>query len=175
MLPPFQGYLDFSRPIVAVSGEAIRKGRAAYRRGFRLKIKMAAGWAAQSLQGLSVDSLDDPLAIQATPEERERFDRGEPLLVRANMVGGDSSFFAVLVLLNVRDECPSSYELLFERPRRSWRDVQCQHRGTYNPSPPIHGFLLCCTSESGCVFSERSCPFPDGRAAIKYRRLITLE
>jgi hypothetical protein len=84
---PFHGYLDFSRPIVAVSGEAIRKGRAAYPPQVPLKIKMAAGWPAQSLQGMIVDSLDDPLPIQATPEERERFDRGEPLLVRANMVG----------------------------------------------------------------------------------------
>lgn len=84
---PFQGYLDFSRPIVAVSGEAIRKGRAAYPPQVPLKIKMAAGWPAQSLQGMIVDSLDDPLPIQATPEERERFNRGEPLLVRANMVG----------------------------------------------------------------------------------------
>ena len=84
---PFQGYLDFGRPIVAVSGEAIRKGRAAYPPQVPLKIKMAAGWPAQSLQAMIVDSLDDPLPIQATPEERERFDRGEPLLVRANMVG----------------------------------------------------------------------------------------
>ena len=43
---PFQGYLDFSRPIVAVSGEAIRKGRAAYPPQVPLKIKMAAGWPA---------------------------------------------------------------------------------------------------------------------------------
>lgn len=71
---PFQGYLDFSRPIVAVSGEAIRKGRAAYPPQVPLKIKMAAGWPAQSLQGMIVDSLDAPLPIQATPEERERFD-----------------------------------------------------------------------------------------------------
>jgi hypothetical protein len=84
---PFQGYLDFSRPIVAVSREAIRKGKAAYPPQVPLKIKMAAGWPAQSLQGMIVDSLDAPLPIQATPEERERFDRGEPLLVRANMVG----------------------------------------------------------------------------------------
>lgn len=84
---PFQGYLDLSRPIVAVSGEAIRKGRAAYPPQVPLKIKMAAGWPAQSLQGMIVDSLDDPLPIQATPEERKRFDRGEPLLVRANIVG----------------------------------------------------------------------------------------
>ncbi|MGX9947925.1 hypothetical protein ACTG4Q_36130 [Bradyrhizobium denitrificans] len=84
---PFHGYLDFSRPVVAVSGEAIRKGRAAYPPQVPLKIKIAAGWPAQSLQGMIVDSLDDPLPIQATPEERERFDRGEPLLVRANMVG----------------------------------------------------------------------------------------
>lgn len=84
---PFQGYLDFSRPIVAVSGEAIRKGRAAFPPQVPLTIKMAAGWPAQSLQGMIVDSLDAPLLIQATPEERERFDRGEPLLVRANMVG----------------------------------------------------------------------------------------
>ena len=84
---PFQGYLDFSRPIVAVSGEAIRKGRAAYPPQVPLKIKMAAGWPAQRIQGMIIDSLDNPLAIQATPEERERFDRGEPLLVRANMVG----------------------------------------------------------------------------------------
>lgn len=84
---PLQGYLDFSRPIVAVSGEAIRKGRAAYPPQVPLKIRMAAGWPAQSLQGMIVDSLDDPLPIQATPEERERFDWGEPLLVRANMVG----------------------------------------------------------------------------------------
>ncbi len=84
---PFQRYLDFSRPVVAVSGEAIREGRAAYPPQVPLKIKIAAGWPAQSLQGMIVDSLDDPLPIQATPEERERFDRGEPLLVRANMVG----------------------------------------------------------------------------------------
>lgn len=84
---PFHGYLDFSRPVVAVSGEAIRKGRAAYPPQVPLKIKIAAGWPAQSLQGMIVDSLDDPLPIQATPEERERFDRGEPLLVRATMVG----------------------------------------------------------------------------------------
>ena len=84
---PFQRYLDFSRPVVAVSGEAIREGRAAYPPQVPLKMKIAAGWPAQSLQGMIVDSLDDPLPIQATPEERERFDRGEPLLVRANMVG----------------------------------------------------------------------------------------
>jgi hypothetical protein len=84
---PFQGYLDFSRPIVAVSREAIRKGRAAHPPQVPLKIKMAAGWPAQSLQGMIVDNLDDPLPIQATPEERERFDQGEPLLVRANMIG----------------------------------------------------------------------------------------
>ncbi len=84
---PFQGYLDFSRPIVAVSGEAIRKGRVAYPPQVPLKIKIAAGWPAQSVQGMIVDSLDKPIAIQATAEERERFDRGEPVLVRASMVG----------------------------------------------------------------------------------------
>jgi hypothetical protein len=40
---------------------------------------MEAGWPDQSLQGMIIDSLDDPLATQATPEEREGFDRGEPL------------------------------------------------------------------------------------------------
>ena len=84
---PFQGDLDFSRPIVVVSRDAIRKGRAAYPSQVALKIKIAAGWPGQHLQGMIVDSLDDPLPIQATPEEREQFDRGEPLLVRANMVG----------------------------------------------------------------------------------------
>ncbi|MFO1108414.1 MAG: hypothetical protein U1E61_04465 [Bradyrhizobium sp.] len=84
---PFQGYLDFSRSIVVVSREAIRRGRIAYPPEVALNIKMAAGWPAQSLQGMIVDSLDEPIAIQATPEERQQFDRGEPLLVRANMVG----------------------------------------------------------------------------------------
>ncbi len=83
---PFQGFLDFSRPIVVVRRDAIRK-RGATCPQVALKMKMAAGWPAQSLQGMIVDSLDDPLAIQATPEERKRFDRGEPLLVHANMVG----------------------------------------------------------------------------------------
>lgn len=84
---PFQEHLDLSRPIVVVSRDAIRKRGAACPPQVALKIKMAAGWPAQNLQGMIVDSLDHPLAIQATPEERERFDRGEPLLVRANMVG----------------------------------------------------------------------------------------
>ncbi|MFX7086585.1 hypothetical protein ABTI07_18485, partial [Acinetobacter baumannii] len=43
---PFQRYLDFSRPVVAVSGEAIREGRAAYPPQVPLKMKIAAGWPA---------------------------------------------------------------------------------------------------------------------------------
>jgi hypothetical protein len=46
---------------------------------------VAAGWP--HLAGLFLDSLDDLLPIQATPEERERFGRGEPILVRMSVRG----------------------------------------------------------------------------------------
>ena len=84
---PFPELIDFSRPIVVVRGDAIRNGRAGYPPQVALNTKLMAGWPAHHLQAMIVDSLDDPLPIQATPEERKRFDRGEPLLVRANMVG----------------------------------------------------------------------------------------
>ncbi|MFN4925022.1 hypothetical protein [Bradyrhizobium sp.] len=84
---PLDGYLDFSRPMIVVSREAIRQGKAAYPPEVPLRIKMAAGWPAQHLQAFVVDNLDEPLPIQATPEERARFERGEALLVRANIVG----------------------------------------------------------------------------------------
>lgn len=137
---PFQGYLDFSRPIVAVSREAIRRGRAAYPPQVPLKIKMAAGWPAQSLQGMIVDSLDDPLPIQATPEERERFDRGEPLLVRANMVGmrterSSGGQFADDIEKQIKDAFAVNVFVIYERLRhlvplrdgknvRNWADQE---------------------------------------------------
>lgn len=84
---PFPELIDFSRPIVVVSGDAIRNGKAGYPPQVAPEMKTAAGWPVRHLQAMIVESLDDPLPIQATPEERKRFDRGEPLLVRANMVG----------------------------------------------------------------------------------------
>ena len=84
---PFPDLIDFSRPIVVVSGDAIRKGKTGYPPQVAPEMKAAAGWPVRHLQAMIVESLDDPLPIQATPEERKRFDQGEPLLVRANVVG----------------------------------------------------------------------------------------
>ena len=84
---PFPELIDFSRPFVVVSAKAMREGMGTYRPHVPLEMKTAAGWPARHLPGLVLDSLDDLLPIQATPEERERFDRGEPILVRMSVCG----------------------------------------------------------------------------------------
>lgn len=84
---PFPELIDFSRPFVVVSAKAMREGMGAYQPHVPREMKMAAGWPARHLPGLFLDSLDDLLPIQATPEERERFDRGEPILVRMSVHG----------------------------------------------------------------------------------------
>jgi hypothetical protein len=83
----FAGLPDFSRPITVVSREAIRTGKTTYPPPVPLEMMIDAGWPSERSQMVIVKSLDDPVEIQATPEERERFDRGEPLLVRANAFG----------------------------------------------------------------------------------------
>jgi hypothetical protein len=83
----FRGLLDFSRPIVVVSREAIRTGKATYPPPVPLEMMIAAGSPFQRTQKVIVESLDNPLRIQATPEERERFNQGKPLLIQANAYG----------------------------------------------------------------------------------------
>jgi hypothetical protein len=72
----FAGLPDFSRPIIVVSREAIRTGKTTYLPPVPLEMMIDAGWPSQRNQMVIVKSLDDPLAIQAAPEERERFCRG---------------------------------------------------------------------------------------------------
>jgi hypothetical protein len=74
---PFPGGLDFSRPIiVARKATPVPVG-----------MMIAAGWPFQSPQKRTVESLDNLPWIQVTPKERERFDRGEPLLIRLQAFG----------------------------------------------------------------------------------------
>jgi len=83
----FPGGLDCSRPFIVVSEDAIRAGKTTYPPPVPLEMMEAAGWPFQRTQKFKVKSLDDPLRIQVTPEERERFNRGEPLLIRGNVFG----------------------------------------------------------------------------------------
>lgn len=83
----FPGLLDFSRPIIVVSHDAVRTGKTRYPPQVPLEMMVAAGWPTQRPQKVIVESLDDPFPIRATPEERDGFNRGKPLLVRVGAFG----------------------------------------------------------------------------------------
>jgi hypothetical protein len=66
-----------------VSRDVIRMGKTTD----LLEMMKAVGWPLERAQMVIVERLDDLPAIQTTPDERERFDRGEPLLIRFQAFG----------------------------------------------------------------------------------------
>src|SRR5579864_2518465 len=83
----------------------------------------AAGWPSQRAQIVIVERFDDLPAILATPNERERFDRGEPLLFRAQAFGlrpvrSSGGQVADDIEKQINDAFAVNVFVIFERLRR---------------------------------------------------------
>jgi len=81
--------LDAKRPIVALSLEALRSGKLVLPLTIPPPMQAMVGWPPQ-VWFLSSEDLD-LMPGKMWPEERERFDRGEPVLIRLKPIGLRSS------------------------------------------------------------------------------------
>jgi hypothetical protein len=83
-LMDFSG-LDFNRPLIMLSRDALLSGKMAFPPKIPPAMLAKVGWPPQTWIGSPDDF--DPMPVVMYPDERERFDRGEPILVRPNPVG----------------------------------------------------------------------------------------